>query len=90
MYTIVLSDRAKKDIAKLKRNEPNSFNKLSKLILEIAQHPRVGTGQVELLRYFDEETYSRRINQKHRLVYRINDDVVEVLVLSSYGHYDDK
>ena len=28
--------------------------------------------------------------QKHRLVYRIFDTEVLVLVLSAYGHYDDK
>ncbi len=90
MYTLILSEEAKEDIAKLKRNEPNSFKKISKLLIELTLHPREGTGQVEVLKHFDEETYSRRINQKHRLIYRVYDDIVEVLVLSAYGHYDDK
>lgn len=90
MYTLVLSERAKEDIAKLKRNDPNSFKKISKLLVELTQHPREGRGQIELLRYFNEETYSRRISKQHRLIYRVYDDVVEVLVLSAYGHYDDK
>lgn len=89
MYTLVLSERAKEDIAKLKRNDPSSFKKICKLLIELTQHPRQGTGQIEVLKYFDEETYSRRISQKHRLVYRIYDGVVEVLVLSAYGHYND-
>lgn len=29
-------------------------------------------------------------NKKHRLVYRIFEDKVLILLLSSYGHYDDK
>lgn len=37
--------------------------------------------------YKKEETWSRRINKEHRLVYRINDDTIEVLVISAYGHY---
>lgn len=90
MYTLILSERAKTDIAKLKRNDPSSFKKISKLLIELTKHPREGTGQVEILKYFDEETYSRRISKQHRLVYRVYDDVVEVLVLSAYGHYDDK
>ncbi|MFI3239602.1 MAG: Txe/YoeB family addiction module toxin [Bacteroidales bacterium] len=90
MYKLILSERAKEDIAKLKRNEPNSFKKISKLLIELTQHPREGSGQVEVLKYFKEETYSRRISQKHRLVYRVYEDVVEVLILSAYGHYDDK
>ncbi len=90
MYTLILSDRAKEDIAKLKRNDTNSFKKISKLLLELTQHPREGTGQVEVLKHFNEETYSRRISQKHRLVYRVYDNIVEVLILSAYGHYNDK
>jgi len=51
------------------------------------EHPRTGTGQVEQLKGYGGDVYSRRINQEHRLVYRIYDDVVEVLVLSAFGHY---
>ncbi|HRN44897.1 MAG TPA: type II toxin-antitoxin system YoeB family toxin [Flavobacterium sp.] len=35
-------------------------------------------------------TWSRRINDKHRLIYRIESEKVIVLVLSLWGHYDDK
>ena len=31
--------------------------------------------------------YSRRITHEHRLVYRIYDEVIEVLVLSAFRHY---
>ncbi|MBR3442404.1 MAG: type II toxin-antitoxin system YoeB family toxin [Bacteroidaceae bacterium] len=34
--------------------------------------------------------WSRRITDKHRLVYTIDDDKVIVLVLTAYGHDDDK
>lgn len=34
--------------------------------------------------------WSRRITQKHRLIYEIIETVVHVDVLSAYGHYDDK
>ncbi|MFR9649459.1 MAG: Txe/YoeB family addiction module toxin [Rikenellaceae bacterium] len=90
MYTLVLSAKAQEDLAKLKRSDANSFKKVSKLLVELTLHPREGTGQVEMLKFFSEETYSRRISRQHRLVYRVYDDVVEVLLLSAYGHYDDK
>lgn len=89
-YTIILSDRAKDDIAKLKRSDPAAFKKVSRLLLELIEHPYTGTGQIEKMKYFEQETYSRRINKKHRVVYRLYDDTLEVLILSSYGHYDDK
>lgn len=90
MYSLVLSEQAKKDVAKLKKNFPSSYIKLGKLLLEISQLPRTGTGQVEQLKYLEEETYSRRISKKHRIVYRINDDKIEVFVVTTYGHYKDK
>ena len=34
--------------------------------------------------------WSRRISQKHRLVYEIEETIVKVDVLSAYGHYEDK
>ncbi|MBR3734156.1 MAG: type II toxin-antitoxin system YoeB family toxin, partial [Bacteroidaceae bacterium] len=37
-----------------------------------------------------EGMWSRHISKKHRLVYRIFDDSVLVLVLRAYGHYNDK
>ena len=36
---------------------------------------------------YDGNVYSRRITHEHRLVYRIYDEVIEVLVLSAFGHY---
>ena len=50
-------------------------------------HPRTGTGQVEPLKGYDGTVYSRRITKEHRLVYKVYDEVVEVLVLSAFGHY---
>ncbi|MBR5729100.1 MAG: type II toxin-antitoxin system YoeB family toxin [Prevotella sp.] len=35
-------------------------------------------------------SWNRRISQKHRLIYDIFEDVVQVIVLSAYGHYGDK
>jgi toxin YoeB len=54
------------------------------------QHPTTGTGHPEPLKGKPEGRWSRRITDKHRLVYRIYEDTVVVLVLSAYGHYGDK
>ena len=75
MYRIVFTEDAQKDL------------QMKSLLAELQEHPRTGTGQVELLKHYKEETWSRRINKEHRLVYRIHEDIVEVLVLSAYGHY---
>ena len=87
MYTIVFTDDAKKDLKELQRKAPQAIAKLAKLLDELKEHPRTGTGQVEPLKGYDGTVYSRRITKKHRLVYKIYDEVVEVLVLSAFGHY---
>lgn len=90
MYTLRFEDRANDGITKLKRSEPQAFKKVRKLLLEIQEHPRTGTGKPEQLKGFSEEVWSRRIDKKHRLVYKIVEDKVIIIVLSAYGHYDDR
>lgn len=87
MYTIVFTEDAKKDLKELNKKAPQTVSKLSKLLDEVREHPRTGTGQVEQLKGYDGSVYSRRITKEHRLVYKIYDEVVEVLVLSTFGHY---
>ena len=87
MYNIVFSEDAKKDLKELYRRAPHAVPKLSKLLDEVREHPRTGTGQVEQLKGYDGTVYSRRITKEHRLVYRIYDEVVEVLILTTFGHY---
>lgn len=49
-----------------------------------------GTGKPEPLSGDRSGQWSRRITQKHRLIYEIEENIVTVDVLSAYGHYDDK
>ena len=86
-YRIVFSSDAQRDLVLLKKKAPQALSKLARLLDELKEHPRTGTGQVEALKGYDGNVYSRRITQEHRLVYRIYEDTVEVLVLSAFGHY---
>ncbi len=90
MYRIDYTDIANKGLAKLLKSDPKSFKKALAFIDELKVHPTTGTGHPEPLKGQPENRWSRRISQKHRLVYRIFETEVVVLVISSYGHYDDK
>ena len=90
IYDVEFKDKAMYDLAKLAKSEPKSFAKAQALIEELREHPRTGTGHPEQLSGDRAGQWSRRITQKHRLVYEINDNEVIVLVLTSYGHYNDK
>ncbi len=90
MYIIRYTEDAKNDLLRLKKNEPKAFLKVSRFIEELAIHPKTGTGHPEPLKGKPEGRWSREITKKHRLVYRVFDAEVVVLVVSSYGHYNDK
>ncbi len=90
MYTIRYTEDAINDLLRLQRNEPKAFAKVSRFIQEMAEHPTTGTGHPEPLKGQPVGRWSREITKKHRLVYRIFNNEVVVLVISAYGHYDDK
>jgi mRNA interferase RelE/StbE len=75
-YNVVLHREAKKDIKKL---HPQIRSRVIAALEEIAENPRqhgaiMLTGYVDLYRY--------RVGH-HRIVYRVNDDELEVLVLDA-------
>ena len=90
IYNLKFEKEAESDLAKLKKSEKSAYKKAVKLLGELQEHPTTGTGKPERLKHYTEPTWSRRISDKHRLVYRIYDDVVVVFVISAYGHYEDK
>lgn len=87
MYIVIFSPEAQKDLILLKKKSPNAFRKFQKIYEELKVHPKSGTGQCEQLKHFDEETWSRRLDKEHRLVYRVHENIVQVFVLSAFGHY---
>lgn len=89
-YNVEFKKQATRDLVLLAKNEPKAFVKAQALINELKEHPKTGTGKPEQLKGGRTGQWSRRITQKHRLVYEIHDTEVVVLVLTAYGHYDDK
>lgn len=89
-YSIEFKEQAARDLLALAKNEPKAFAKAQLLINELRDHPRTGTGKPEPLSGDRAGQWSRRITKKHRLVYEIHDKEVLVLVLTAYGHYEDK
>jgi toxin YoeB len=66
------------------------LKKLNVLLIELVEHPMKGTGKPERLKYKETNCWSRRINDKHRLVYIIEEESVAVLIIQTRGHYFDK
>jgi toxin YoeB len=90
IYNIEIKERAKMDLLRLAKDEPKVFKKAERFIEELKEHPKTGLGHPEPLKGKPEGRWSREITKKHRLVYRIYETEVVVLVLAAYGHYEDK
>ena len=68
--------------------DTRTLRKINALIRECQRTPFVGTGQPEVLRGNLSGLWSRRIDLKHRLVYRVTPTAIEVL--QCRFHYGDK
>lgn len=90
-YTVVLTEEFDKHLAYWKKvGNKAVINKIGKIMLELEKHPTTGIGNPELLKGDLAGLWSRRLNQQHRLIYEIDNDIVTVYVLSGKGHYNDR
>lgn len=88
-YTVIFSKKAVEQARIIRDSYPESAKKrLQRIVRELEDHPFTGIGKPEALRGIP--LWSRRLTQKDRVTYRVAQDVVEVLVLTCLGHYDDK
>ena len=59
--------------------------KITALVEDIKKHPETGLGKPEQLKYGYSGFWSRRIDNENRIIYRINNGLIEILSLR--GHY---
>lgn len=68
---VIYADKAKEDRVYWENNNIKMVARIDKLIADIKLHPFTGIGKPELLKFEKSGYWSRRINQEHRLVYKI-------------------
>ena len=90
IFELKYTEEAKSHLAQLAKSEPKVYQKAVRFLEELKEHPKTALGHPEPLKGKPEGRWSREITPKHRLVYRIFETEVVVLVLAAYGHYDDK
>lgn len=90
-FLLVISDEAQKHL-KMHRKAGAKIllKKISSILDELRETPFEGIGYPEPLKYGRLGQWSRRIDQKHRLIYEVFETEILVEVISAYGHYDDK
>jgi len=88
MYKVDLRLDADSDIRMyLKAGNKSAYKKIQVFLVELKEHPTTGTGQPEQLKHELSGYWSWRIDKKNRLVYRIEEEIVTVVVVSAVGHY---
>ena len=88
---VIYSEKAQKDREFWKKSGNKAImNKITALIKDIQLHPFEGIGKPEPLKYELTGKWSRRINQEHRIIYKITEEnTIEILdILSLKGHYE--
>ena len=88
---IVFTPKARKDLDFwIKSGNKNVLNKITSLIEDIQLHPFEGIGKPEPLKHNLTGRWSRRINQEHRIIYKVTEEnTIEILdILSLKGHYE--
>ena len=90
-YTVEISSKARKELqSHYKSGNKSDIRKIEQIFLELSETPYEGTGNPEPLKYKLAGYWSRRLNKKDRIIYRVFEDRVVVLVASAIGHYGDK
>jgi toxin YoeB len=87
MRHIKFSRACFKDYVAWSEANPEIFNKINQLIKEIIRDPFKGLGKPEPLKNDWKGYWSRRIDDKHRLVYKVEQDAV--IFAKCHGHYSD-
>jgi toxin YoeB len=78
---ILFSNQAWQDYLQWQETDKKTVKKINELIKDIARSPFQGLGKPEPLKHALSGFWSRRISHEHRIVYRVEDDVIELAQL---------
>jgi toxin YoeB len=86
MKKVAFEPEAFEQLSAWGKEDKKVFKKILELIKEIQREPFSGMGKPEPLKYELQGYWSRRITDEHRLVYKVEEDVL--IILSFKYHYD--
>jgi len=68
------------------KNDKQKINKINELLKDISRSPYEGISKPEALKFNYAGYWSRRIDEEHRLIYKVEQD--EIQILKCRFHYD--
>ena len=84
---ILWDERAWEEYLEWQTQDKKMLKRINQLLQDIERNGYSGLGKPEPLRGNLSGFWSRRIDDEHRIVYRISEDRVEII--QCRGHYDD-
>lgn len=88
MSRIIFAEDAWEEYLYWQLQDKKTLKKINGLLKAIQREPFTGEGKPEPLKNSTDGEWSRRINEKDRLVYRVSDE--GILIIQCRGHYNDK
>ena len=79
MRTVVFHASAFRDYSEWAARDPKMLERITRLIAETLRNPFAGIGKPEALKHELKGCWSRRINDEHRLVYKVTDESLIIL-----------
>ncbi|MHC5938443.1 Txe/YoeB family addiction module toxin [Nostoc sp.] len=86
MKKITFEPEAFEQLGQWATEDKKIFKKILKLIRDIQRDPFAGIGKPEPLKYELQGYWSRQITDEHRLVYKMEEDLL--IILSCKYHYE--
>ncbi|MCK4792869.1 MAG: Txe/YoeB family addiction module toxin [Desulfobacteraceae bacterium] len=78
---IIFSEHAWEDYLYWQRSDKKTLRRINILIKEIMRAPFQGMGKPEPLKHALSGYWSRRINDEHRIVYKITEEAIQIAQL---------
>lgn len=82
----VFTELSWEDYLYWQKNDKQKLKRIIELLKDISRKPYEGIGKPEPLKFNYAGFWSRRIDEEHRLIYRVLDD--EVQIAKCRFHYD--
>jgi len=82
---LIFSEHAWEDYLYWQRTDRKTLVRINKLIKEIQRTPFEGTGKPEALKHGLSGYWSRRINDEHRIIYKVDSN--SLLIAQLRYHY---
>ena len=83
---LVFEPEFREDLGWWYKNEPQKAFKILDIVQDVLRDPFKGIGKPEPLKYLDSDTWSRRIDLEHRVVYWVTRDRIDFL--QARYHYE--